>query len=60
MSATARLRRTASQLLSECVEPYNTADELARRAEQLADFAEWVREVRAEEDLPGLLRRQAE
>lgn len=59
MSAQQKLRRTASQLLVQGVDPYNTADELKRQAEQLADFADWVRETR-EQDTSFLLRRQAE
>ena len=62
MSADLALRRTASQLLAQGVDPYNTADELARRREQLADFAEWLQTpAEAEpEVLSCFLRRQAE
>jgi len=42
VNAQTKLRRTASQLLSQGVDPYNTADELTRQREQLVDFAEWV------------------
>jgi hypothetical protein len=59
MSAAEKLRRTASQLLAVGVDPYNTAAELARQAEQLADFADWVREIHQAET-NSLLRRQAE
>jgi hypothetical protein len=58
VSAQERMRRTASQLLTRGVDPYNTIEELERQAEQLADFAEWVRETREEESC-SLLRRQA-
>lgn len=54
MTAAQKLRRTASQLLTQGVDPYNTAQDLARQAEQLADFAEWVRETR--EESAGLLQ----
>lgn len=59
MSAAEKLRRTASQMLSHGVDPYNTAVELERQRQQLADFAEWVAGTR-EEETPGLLSRQAE
>jgi hypothetical protein len=42
MSAQTRLRRTASQLLAQGVDPYNTAVDLRRQQEQLTDLAEWV------------------
>ncbi len=76
MSAQTNLRRTASQLLSQGFDPYNTAAELERQREQLADFADWIAQPlcalcdRIEDGhhlahkftptLPGLLRRQAE
>ncbi len=48
-NAQEKLRRTASQLLTQGLDPYNTAAELERQRQQLEDFAEWARDVRQED-----------
>jgi hypothetical protein len=42
MNAQAKLRRTASQLLCQGGDPYNTAVEVAVQRQQMVDFADWV------------------